>query len=187
MSGQTPSQTVGPFFHDALFLDDRTVLAGPEAVGQRIELTGVVTDGDGEPIPDAMLEIWQADGDGAFHPHVESGPVEGFCSFGRAPTDEAGRYAFTTVKPGGVPLSGGRMQAPHVNVHVFSRGLLIHAFTRVYFAGDSANESDPTLTSLPPEQAQTLLATSADGVRWTFDVRMQGEGETVFFEPGLDG
>jgi protocatechuate 3,4-dioxygenase alpha subunit len=159
----TPSQTVGPFFGLGLPFEKGEQLAPPGSAGvMRIE--GQVLDGKGEPVPDALLEIWQ--------------PGTGF---GRARTDSEGAFSFTAVKPGPVPASDGRMQAPHLNVTVFARGLLRHLVTRLYFPDETeANAADPVLNLVEPARRETLIAKHCDGVLH-FDVRLQGERETVFF------
>lgn len=166
---RTPSQTVGPFFSHALPWP-----AGPHVVPADHPdvcwVGGRVYDGDGEPVPDALIETWQADPAGRYdHP-------EGFRGFARCPTDEAGRWAIRTVKPG---AAGGH--APHLAVTVFARGLLRALHTRMYFADEpAANAADPALIRLPePARATLLAARGADG--YTFDIRLQGEHETVFF------
>jgi protocatechuate 3,4-dioxygenase alpha subunit len=164
MSGPlTPSQTVGPFFGVGLPFEKGEQLAPPGAAGvMRIE--GQVLDGKGEPVPDALLEIWQ--------------PATGF---GRARTDSEGAFSFTTVKPGPVPAPDGGMQAPHSNVTVFARGLLRHLVTRMYFPDETeANGADPVLNLIEPARRETLIAKNCGGVLH-FDVRLQGERETVFF------
>jgi len=159
----TPSQTVGPFFGVGLPFEKGEQLAPPGAAGvMRIE--GQVLDGKGEPVPDALLEIWQ--------------PAAGF---GRARTDSEGAFSFTTVKPGPVPAPDGGMQAPHFNVTVFARGLLRHLVTRMYFPDETeANGADPVLKLVDPARRETLIAKDCGGVLH-FDVRLQGERETVFF------
>jgi len=164
MSGPlTPSQTVGPFFGVGLPFENGEQLAPPGSAGvMRIE--GQVLDGKGEPVPDALLEIWQ--------PGV---------GFGRARTDSEGAFSFTTVKPGAVPAPDGRVQAPHFNVTVFARGLLRHLVTRMYFPDETeANAADPVLNLVEPARRETLVAKNCGGVLH-FDVRLQGERETVFF------
>ena len=164
MSGPlTPSQTVGPFFGVGLPFENGEQLAPPGSAGvMRIE--GQVLDGKGEPVPDALLEIWQ--------------PGTGF---GRARTDAEGAFSFTTVKPGAVPAPDGRVQAPHFNVTVFARGLLRHLVTRMYFPDETeANAADPVLNLVEPTRRETLIAKNCGGVLH-FDVRLQGERETVFF------
>ncbi|MGE0716125.1 MAG: protocatechuate 3,4-dioxygenase subunit alpha [Alphaproteobacteria bacterium] len=181
----TPSQTVGPFVH--LGFDPMTVadIAG-DAPGGRIVVSGRVLDGAGAPIPDAVLELWQADGDGRYrHPEDRAADVDapGFLGFGRVPTDADGRFRFTTLMPGAVQGPGNTLQAPHIVVCLFMRGLLRHLFTRIYFEGEAANATDPIL-GLVEDAARrdTLVARrQADGgYRW--DVVMQGERETVFFD-----
>jgi len=185
----TGSQTVGPFFHDGLLRADaqRNVLAAPQTAGERIRIEGHVYDGDGQTVPDAMIEIWQANSHGRYN-HSADGrdlPLDpSFTGFGRTGTDAAGAYWFETIKPGAVPFDDERMQAPHMSVGVFGRGLLNHLYTRLYFADDPANADDPVLQHVPPERRPTLLAqrTSGDGaVVYRFDIVLQGENETVFF------
>jgi protocatechuate 3,4-dioxygenase alpha subunit len=188
---QTPSQTVGPFFDFGLFTRPAlNVLVDDQTKGQRIAIRGQVVDGAGSPVPDAMLEIWQADADGFFnHPadpnHAQADPH--FRGFGRADTVDGGRYSFTTVKPGLVRFDETRHQAPHINVRVFSRGLLIHAYTRLYFSDEAeANQRDPILNLVPGERQHTLIAARQDGgdlPTYCFNVALQGEDETVFFDP----
>ncbi len=164
MSGPlTPSQTVGPFFGVGLPFEKGEQVAPPGSAGV-IRIEGQVLDGKGEPVPDALLEIWQ--------------PTTGF---GRARTDSEGAFSFTTPKPGATPAPGGRMQAPHLNVTVFARGLLRHLVTRMYFPDETeANAADPALNLVEPARRQTLIAKNSGGVLH-FDVRLQGERETVFF------
>lgn len=189
MFPQSPSQTVGPFFHDALIRGGENVLAGEGAAGQRIYLEGRVLDGDGQSVPDAMLEIWQADAHGYFNHPADPNQAKAdpfFRGFGRSDTVQGGRFWFKTVKPGPVPWDDTQKQAPHVNVRVFARGMLIHAVTRLYFSDESANQTDPVLNSVPPERRPTLIAQlkkSDDLPTYCFDIRLQGEGETVFFNP----
>lgn len=189
--GIAPSQTVGPFFLDCLLREDarRNVLVQPETSGERIRIEGRVLDGDGAPVPDAMVEIWQANSAGRYHHPAdtrESAPLDpAFLGFGRSGTDEAGRYWFETVKPGAVPFDGGdRMQAPHICVLVFARGLLNHLATRIYFADEPANDADPILSRVPAARRGTLIAVreAVQGMlRYRFDIILQGAGETAFF------
>lgn len=182
--GPTPSQTVGPFFHYALPYE-----AGPDVVGAQrpraVTLEGRVLDGAGEPIPDALVEIWQADESGRFGtaPRLYETPSpEGFRGFGRCPTERDGSYRFRTVKPGGVPTVDGRAQAPHIALAVFARGMLRQAVTRVCFDDEpDANGTDPLLSTLEPTRRGTLLARATSG-GYHFDVRVQGENETVFLD-----
>jgi protocatechuate 3,4-dioxygenase alpha subunit len=182
--GLTPSQTVGPFFHYALTPDAAVAgegaIAGPVvatagAVGERIGLVGVVLDGIGAPVADAMIEIWQADGAGrlATAAALSHGAFSGF---GRAATDAAGGFRFETVKP--APLGPG--QAPHIVVAVFGRGLLNWLVTRVYFDDEAANAADPVLAVVPPERRATLIA-RRHGAEFHHAIRLRGEAETVFF------
>jgi protocatechuate 3,4-dioxygenase, alpha subunit len=160
----TPSQTVGPFFSIGLCNRSANDLVedGP------IAIEGSVMDGAGDPVPDAMVEIWQADAGGSY---------SGAFGWGRSGTDDEGRYSFRTVKPGAVDG-----QAPHLVVLVFARGLLKPVLTRMYFADEAeANAADPVLAALAPADAATLVA-EADGDRLRFDVRLQGERQTAFFE-----
>jgi protocatechuate 3,4-dioxygenase alpha subunit len=184
MLGQSPSQTVGPFFHFGLLLGGENVLVDEQTHGQRIYIKGQVLDGDGAPVPDALVEIWQADAQGYFNhpadPHHEQADRH-FRGFGRSGASGSG-FWFKTIKPG--PSAGA--QTPYVNVRVFARGMLIHAVTRLYFSDEKGNQHDPTLNSIKPERRQTLIATleeSEDLPTYRFDIRLQGEGETVFFNP----
>lgn len=182
---QTPSQTVGPFFHVALVDPADAAVAGPQAEGEPIELAGVVLDGEGAPVGDALLELWQADAEGRYgHPndprHADADPhVRGF---GRAATDEGGAYRFRTILPGPVPGPDGRPLARHANLRVFARGMLIHVVTRVFFEDDA---TDPVLAAVDEARRDTLLARREEGepTRYRFDVHLQGDRETVFFEP----
>jgi protocatechuate 3,4-dioxygenase, alpha subunit len=181
--GPTPSQTVGPFFHYALPYDAGPRLTGADRAGA-IALSGRVIDGEGAPITDAMVEIWQADEQGRFesvgvHGEVAAG---GFRNFGRCGTTADGGYQFRTVKPGVVPTVKGTAQAPYIAMAVFARGLLRQVVTRVYFDDEpTANASDPLLSAVAPERRATLIATGVDG-GYRFDVRVQGVDETVFLD-----
>jgi len=179
----TASQTVGPFFRigmEHLYVSD---LAPSAALDRKIAVHGRVVDGDGKPVNDAILEIWQADAHGKYsHPDdtQDKPSTPGFQGFGRMPTDENGVFRFTTIKPGCVAGPRGEVQAPHLLVAVFMRGLLIHLLTRVYFPDDPANAADLVLNLVPVERRPTLIAKkSSDGLEW--NVILQGEGETVFF------
>jgi protocatechuate 3,4-dioxygenase, alpha subunit len=185
----TPSQTVGPFFSFALTTEKCSVrrIAGPQAKGEKVLLMCRVLDGDGLPVPDAMLEIWQADADGKYnHPddaqHETADPA---CSgFGRMGTSDEGSCEFETIKPGRVPGPGNVLQASHLSLAVFARGMLKQLYTRVYFAGDPANDEDPVLALIPAERRESLMAYPDRENRglWRFDVRLQGDRETVFFD-----
>jgi protocatechuate 3,4-dioxygenase alpha subunit len=186
MTGSTPSQTVGPFLHVALQWDDGMYVVPPATPGGRW-LRGRVFDGAGEPVPDALVETWQADPDGRFdHPDDPRGAakptVEGFLGFGRCATAGDGSYGIFTVKPGPLPAPDGGTEAPHLDVSVLARGLLHRVVTRVYFPDEAAaNDADPVLASLEPARRATLVAT-ADGDGLRHDIRLQGDDETVFFD-----
>ena len=191
--GQTPSQTVGPFFAYGLTATQYgydfdqpfdATLALDAAVGERIRIEGRVIDGDGNPIVDAMVEISQPDGEGRYPQSVEEVQARGFRAFGRCGTgtDAQKRFAFHTVKPGAQAPG----EAPHINVIVTMRGLLLHAFTRIYFSDEAAaNADDAVLQSVPAARRPTLVAEriAQDGaVRYRLDIHMQGPNETVFFD-----
>jgi protocatechuate 3,4-dioxygenase, alpha subunit len=194
MAGITPSATVGPFFLFGLIPSTyggedviTNNLVTPDASGEKIRIEGRVLDGDGAPIPDAMLEIWQADAAGRYaHPaDTRALPNAAFKGFGRSATDAEGRYAFDTIKPGAAPGPNGAMQAPHIAVNLFSRGVLKQMVTRIYFSDEAATASDPILTLVPHDRRATLIARreERDGAPvYRLDFKLQGEGETVFFE-----
>lgn len=189
--GQTPSQTVGPFFHYGLVeKGDENIIVTDATKGKRILLKGQVTDGNGEPVSDAMIEVWQADQNGYFnHPADpnQSKADPNFRGFGRAPTNAEGIYTFKTIKPGQVAYDDSQMQAPHVSVRVFSRGMLIHAYTRLYFSDEAeANKDDVVLNLVPEDRRETLIALKEDTgdlPTYCFNIALQGDNETVFFEP----
>ena len=174
----TASQTAGPYWHLIDFPAWADLLRddGPNAgiAGERITLVGRITDGDGAPCPDALVEIWQAGPDGRYD--------AGFHGFGRCATDAAGGFRFTTLKPGPVPGRGNGTQAPHVVVSIFARGLLRQLVTRLYFAGEPLNEQDPILAAVPPARRATLIARPEAAGTWRLDIRLQGDDETVFLE-----
>ncbi len=183
-----PSQTIGPFYDFALTANEQLGrMAGPDAKGERIRLRIALFDGDGAPVPDGMIELWQADASGKYdHPSdaQDKSPDPAFCGFGRLATNAAGVCQFATIRPGRVPAEGDAWQAPHINVSIFARGLLGHLVTRVYFAGDPALEEDPALALIPANRRQTLIA-QPDAMQpgqWNLDIRLQGESETVFFD-----
>jgi protocatechuate 3,4-dioxygenase alpha subunit len=184
----TPSQTVGPFFAIGLPWPDGPDVV-PAGTDGAIVITGRVLDGAGEPVPDALIETWQAAPDGSFaHPDdprersADAAPA--FRGFGRCPTDRGGEYRIVTLRPGPLPGGDGSTEAPHLDVSVFARGLLDRLVTRIYFADeDEANAADPVLTSLPePSRRDTLIAVPDGPAQFRFDIRLQGEGETVFFD-----
>ncbi len=185
----TSSQTVGPFFSPALLREDarRNVLTQPETAGERMRIEGRVLDGDGVPVPDALVEIWQANAHGRYHHPADAGPAAldpSFLGSGRSGTAEDGSYWFETVKPGPVAFDGERLQAPHICVTVFARGLLNHLVTRLYFEDEPANALDPVLQCVPEDRRATLLARREPGgamAVYHFDIVLQGAGETAFF------
>jgi protocatechuate 3,4-dioxygenase, alpha subunit len=190
--GITPSATVGPFFkygltprgdypwNDAFPASTLTA----DVAGERIVLAGRVLDGDGAAVPDAMIEIWQADAAGRFaHPLQGGGANASFKGFARADTAKDGSFRIETIKPGATPGPGGKPQAPHILVALFARGMLRHLYTRIYFADQAAaNAADPVLNLVPPERRSTLVASASAAGAYTFDIRIQGDGETVFFD-----
>ena len=183
----TTWQTVGPYFRIGLARLYESDIYGESVPGQRIYIRGRVFDGDLQPIPDALLEIWQANSYGKYaHPDDQQDkPLEpGFRGFGRIATDDDGRFHFTTIKPGPVPGRGGEEQAPHLLVTLMMRGLLRGLFTRIYFPEEPLNASDPILQSVDPVRQETLLLCpeANDPGHFTWEIHMQGENETVFFE-----
>jgi protocatechuate 3,4-dioxygenase alpha subunit len=172
MSSATASQTIGPFWHllDGAGTEDLTRFG---ATGERITLSGVVRDGDGALVADACVEVWQSDPPAS----------ENFLGFGRCATDAEGRFRFTTLKPGSVAGRGNALQAPHIAVTILARGLLKALVTRAYFAGETLNETDPLLASIEdPARRATLIAKPDGAASWRLDIRLQGDGETVFLE-----
>jgi protocatechuate 3,4-dioxygenase alpha subunit len=208
--GQTPSQTVGPFFHYGLpwkggadlvgksdlgarpdlFPEEHYVLnlSSPTGTpqGEQIEIAGTVFDVDGVPVTDVMLEIWQANAAGRYLSEDDRRndvPVDPhFVGFGRGATDAKGGYRFRTIKPGRVPGPGNSLQAPHIAVSVLGRGLLKRLATRIYFADGDGNDVDPILKLVPPERRQTLTAQRRANGTWWLNIRLAGEDETVFFD-----
>lgn len=188
---ETPSQTGGPYVHIGTLpavaglpvrsQDTMNVLASGACAGERIRIEGVVFDGSGAPVKDALLELWQADPAGR-HDNPD------FSGFGRAAADfTTGEWMFETLKPGVLPWRDGRLQAPHVSLLIFARGINIHLHTRMYFSDEaSANAVDPVLKYIDQvERRATLVGTRRDGgdaITYRFDIRLQGEGETVFFD-----
>lgn len=181
----TSSQTVGPYLHIGLTWLNTANLVVPGMTAPPITVAGRIVDGDGAPVSDALVEIWQADAQGRYaHPEDtrDLPPTPGFLGFGRVPTDVDGRFAFTTIKPGRVPAPGGSLQAPHLNVTILMRGMLRHLRSRIYFADEACNAEDPVLRSVPAPRRATLLAMPGAARAYTWNVVLQGEGETVFFE-----
>jgi len=209
-AGQTPEQTVGPFFCQGLVRIAATfqsaqlcrserdvlhnLLADEATPGERLRIEGTVYDGLDRPIPDALVEIWQADAEGRYaHPLQPGDPhrdtafqSSGFQGFGRAATDDSGRFFFETIRPGALPGPGNGVQAAHINVVLGARGMPRLAFTRIYFADDPALAADPVLALVPAERRATLLARrradSPDRRTHVFDLHLQGARETVFFD-----
>ena len=175
----TPSQTVGPFFGIVLPWEDGPLVV-PEGTDESFWIRGRVTDGAGEPIPDALVETWQADPDGRF-PQPGVGSPGGFRGFGRCPTDGDGRFGVLTVMPGATARTDDVIEAPHIDVAVFARGLLKQVVTRIYFPDHPSNALDPVLSSVPSPSQSTMLARRTDD-GYTFDIRLQGDGATAFFE-----
>jgi protocatechuate 3,4-dioxygenase, alpha subunit len=184
--GITPSATVGPYFAYGLTPMGKYTwkdtglpdIAPPGVEGQRITISGRVIDGDGAPIPDAMLEFWQADSQGRYNASAREGSNTAFKGWGRVGTTDDGSYKVTTIKPGAV--SG---QAPHILVVVFARGVVRHLYTRLYFAEDARQHAtDPVLNAVPAARRPTLIATADGKGAYRFDIRLQGGDETVFFE-----
>jgi len=194
MSDWTPSQTVGPFFKYGLTPNGQYEwndaftgnLVTPDASGERIRVEGRVFDGDGAPVPDCMLEVWQADSQGRFADPQDKRalPNNSFKGLGRVGTDAKGGYAFDTIKPGVVHDPDGKPQAPHIVLAVFARGMPLHLYTRIYFEDESANANDPVLALVPADRRATLIATRRGGANpvYRFDVHLQGDNETVFFD-----
>ncbi len=208
--GQTPSQTVGPFFHYGLPWKGGADLVGqsdmggrpelmPEEhyvlnlsaptgapIGEVIEITGRVMDGQGAPVPDAMVELWQANAAGRYRsdedPRADVPIDPHFVGFGRAATAEDGSYRFRTIMPGRVPGPGNSLQAPHIALSIFARGLIKRLATRLYFEGADGNDGDVVLALVPPERRNTLIARPAAPGVWMLDLILQGAGETVFFD-----
>lgn len=207
--GQTPSQTVGPFFHYGLPWKGGADLIGQSDMGARpdlfgeahyvlnlsaptgtpegevIDIAGQVFDANGDVILDAMIEIWQANAAGRYasrdDPRGDVPLDPHFIGFGRASVDADGIYRFRTIRPGCVPGPGNTLQAPHLAVSVFGRGVIKRLATRLYFADGEGNADDPVLSVVPPERRDTLIAKRRDDGRWWFDVHLQGDAETVFF------
>jgi protocatechuate 3,4-dioxygenase, alpha subunit len=189
--GITPSQTIGPFLAIGLPWPDGPFVVPPGTPGA-IAITGVVVDGDGTPVADALVETWQADPDSRFdHPDDPRGAVPpavtGFRGFGRSATDADGSYQILTLRPGSLPGPDGVIEAPHLNVSVFARGLLDRVVTRIYFPDEGqANAADPVLSAIEDvSRRATLIAVAGTGepaAAYRFDIRLQGERETVFFD-----
>ena len=194
---ETPSQTAGPYVHigcvpnfsgiEGIFPEDLgNSMVNDQTRGERITIIGQVFDGTGSPLRDAMLEIWQADGEGLYNsPSELRGTADpNFAGWGRQPTDmETGTFRFETVKPGRVPLADGRLQAPHVNFWIVARGINLGLNTRMYFADEeAANAEDPILQRVEHKVRVPTLLAARDGDAYRFDIRLQGDDETIFFD-----
>jgi protocatechuate 3,4-dioxygenase alpha subunit len=194
VTGLTPSQTVGPFFKYGLTPNGEyewndaftSNLLTPDVTGERIRIEGRVFDGEGAAVPDCMLEVWQADGQGRFADPQDKRalPNTAFRGFGRCGTDAGGAFSFDTIKPGSVPDPDGKLQAPHVLLAVFARGMLRHLHTRIYFGDEELNASDPVLALVPADRRATMIAqfTANQPRTYLADIRLQGDKETVFFD-----
>ncbi|MBV9539146.1 MAG: protocatechuate 3,4-dioxygenase subunit alpha [Acidisphaera sp.] len=168
----TAGQTIGPYWH-LIEHPEFADLTRFGATGERIVLTGRVTDGDGAPVTDGCVELWQSSPEAS----------ETFPGYGRAATDPQGVYRLTTLKPGPVSGRGNTLQAPHLAINLLMRGVLTRLYTRAYFAGDELNDNDPLLAQLEDAQRRRTLIAQADGPgTWRFDIRLQGDGETVFIQ-----
>jgi len=171
----TTSQTVGPYLHIGLTWLIIEKLAAARVPGEKVSIEGRVVDGDGKPVNDALVEIWQADSRGRYG-------TKSFRGFGRSATDVQGKFRFQTIKPGRVPGLGGNLQAPHIAVNVFMRGQLKQLVTRIYFPGEAANNADPVLRLVPAERRATLIAKKTGKGALEWNVILQGRNETVFFD-----
>jgi protocatechuate 3,4-dioxygenase alpha subunit len=179
------SQTIGPYLRIGLEWMVIEDLAPQGVAGQRVRIDGRVSDGDGKPVNDAAVEIWQANSHGKYASpeDPQQKPLEpGFRGYGRSLTDEAGKFRFRTIKPGPVPGPDGKLQAPHVLVTIFMRGLLKQLVTRLYFPDEPSNADDPILKLVPPERRATLIARKTGDGELEWNVNLQGSNETVFFD-----
>ena len=197
MAKQTASNTIGPFFHHIMTPEDHDFvgitdnrMAGKSTKGERIKVEGRILDGDGKPLRAAMLEIWQANAAGRYNaPQDARNDVKldkKFTGFGRVSAGNRGKFEFETIKPGAVPSSGNALQAPHINLTLFAAAIHSHLYTRLYFSDETdANDIDPVLTSVGEKRRVTLIAkrkNTKDGPVYRFDVKLGGDGETVFFD-----
>ena len=171
----TTSQTVGPYLHIGLTWLITEDLAPRRVKGERVSIEGRVIDGNGRPVDDAAVEIWQANAQGKYG-------AKGFRGFGRSATDAKGRFRFRTIKPGRVPGPRGRLQAPHIAVNVFMRGQLKQLVTRIYFPDEPSNDADPVLGLVPASRRHTLIGKKTKSKSLQWNIVLQGEDETVFFD-----
>jgi protocatechuate 3,4-dioxygenase alpha subunit len=179
-------QTVGPFFHKTLPWEGGGRLAGEQAAGERVRLVIAAFDGAGQPVSDGMVEVWQADASGAFdHPQDDQGkaPDPHFTNFGRVIANAEGDFVIETVLPGPVPGPGNTLQAPHLDIGFFARGIAQRLVTRIYFAGNRHNENDPVLAAVDPRRRPTLIASPVPERpgEWRWNIHLQGDAETAFF------
>lgn len=185
MGGLTSFQTLGPFFDVGLVIPNGEIVADAAAAGRHVTIEGAVRDGAGGLLPDALIEVWQADASGKYRqpadPQKTSTDVA-FDGFGRVATNEQGRFVFKTIIPGRVPGPDGGLQAPHLAVGVLARGILTRLVTRMYFEDEASNAEDAVLSLIPAARRSTLLAKRVDAQRYRFDIVLQGPGETVFFD-----
>ena len=185
MRGLTPFQTLGPFFDFGLVIPSGDIVADAAAPGRHITVEGAVRDSAANPLPDALIEVWQADSSGKYrNPADSQNPTAdaAFAGFGRVATDDKGTFLFRTVMPGRVPGPDGRLQAPHVAVGVLARGILTRLITRMYFEDEPSNGEDTVLSLVPASRRSTLLAKRVGADAYRFDIVLQGAGETVFFD-----
>lgn len=197
MAKQTASNTIGPFFHHIMTPEDHDFvgitdnrMAGKSTKGERIKVEGRILDGDGKPLRAAMLEIWQANAAGRYNaPQDARNDVKldkKFTGFGRVSAGNRGKFEFETIKPGAVPSSGNAPQAPHINLTLFAAAIHSHLYTRLYFSDEAdANDIDPVLSFVGEKRRITLIAkrkNTKDGPVYRFDVKLGGDGETVFFD-----
>ena len=185
MAELTPFQTVGPFFAICLSESGCARLASDHAIGRRITIEGTISDGAGAAIPDALVEIWQANAAGRYAHPEDQQPKSldpNFTGYGRAPTDDEGRFAIETIMPGRVPGPNDTLQAPHLLFGILARGILTRLVTRVYFEDEPSNADDAILALVPAERRATLIARRVAEDTYEFDLTLQGEHETVFFD-----
>lgn len=185
MAGLTPSQTLGPFFDFGLIIPDGDVVATSQSAGRHVVIEGTLRDGNGDPVADALVEVWQANAAGKYRHDADrqDRPLDpAFDGFGRVATSDRGAFAFKTVVPGRVPGPDGTQQAPHLAVGVLARGVLTRLVTRLYFEDEPSNAEDAVLALVPAERRSTLIAKRVEPDRYRFDITLQGRGETVFFD-----
>jgi protocatechuate 3,4-dioxygenase alpha subunit len=181
----TTSQTVGPYFSIGLSYRNSPHICSSETEGEHIQISGQIFDGAGVPVTDAQIELWQADSFGRFAGtdiNNLGAASAGFRGFARIPTDQQGAFHFYTIIPGSVPAPSGTLQAPHIVVILSMRGILKHLYTRIYFDNDPSNDTDPVLLVVPEEQRATLIARAESPGKYIWNIHLQGNKETAFFE-----